>query len=231
MVAIRKNVRDDLTARLNRGFLTPHAFEVAFNSPNGWVVQFTLKDNREFRCIIEQPQAKTNPTVSWKVTVCPGVYFIDAEATLCNDFPSAINQIVPWLDRIMQEHMVAASTDPEAISRMRQNLEETADALPEPDQPFSADELKKWTARFDEVVQRVESVEKDHKLQHSKVEQLRQQLEALKAQGSTLPKKSWLKSAGYRVLELLGSGSDEAIKSLASGTIKMLLGNDNGPDK
>jgi hypothetical protein len=85
--------------------------------------------------------------------------------------------------------------------------------------------------RRSEVVQRLESVEKEHKIQHAKVEQLKKQLESLKGQGTSLPKKSWLKSAGYRVLDLLSLGSQESIKALASGTIKMLLGNNDSSDK
>lgn len=226
MVSIRKTVMDDIKARLNRGFLTPGAFHIVFNNQNGEVIRLTLKEKPEFYFVMEQPNSENNSQGFWKTSFSPGVYFMEAEATNHNYFPQSVEQIAPWLDRVMQELMVAAGTDSETLEQMRRNLEETAENLPDPEQPFSDEELAQWSARFDAVAQRLESVENELKIQHSKIEEFKNRLNSLKEQGATLPRSTWVKAAGYQVLELLRFASHDAVKSLASGAIKLLLGHD-----
>lgn len=225
MNTLRAPVIERVLAMLDRGFLTRHSFEATFNSANGVIVSVKFRDNPALYFQIVSPNAEENQNALWVVRECPGVNFVEAEAMYAQNWDIALARLPPWLDRVIQDHFVSAPPD-EVIQRYRKNLDETADDLPEPDKPFTTEEHEEWKQKFDTIVERMSSLESAHKVQKAHIDKLKQQLEELDKQAPALPKRTWLKAAGHRVLDALATAGQETIKSIAEGTIRGLLTKD-----
>ena len=72
---LRAPVIERIVASMERGFLTPHSFEVVFNNPDGDVVSVRFRDNQNFYFKIVAPTTKNNNSTLWIVQECPGINF------------------------------------------------------------------------------------------------------------------------------------------------------------
>jgi hypothetical protein len=223
VLTLRNGAIQQILQQLDRAFLTRHAFDLTFNDPNGQIVQLTFRDHKDFTFTIQQPGTGENNTTQWRTVECPGRYFTSPEIYDHRDFPNAMGSIYAWVDRIIQDLASVKSKRSDNIEQMRRNLEETADALPNPTEPFTETELDAWSEKFDSLIQRLETLESEGQIQKGQVESLKHQLEELKKQGTSIPKRTWLKTAGHKVLDLLDTASKEVIKALAEGAVKALL--------
>jgi hypothetical protein len=225
MQVLRLGAIEELKRGLNRGFLTHHSFDVAVNGADGTLVAVKFKDHPEYTFALLHPKTEVNQSGSWRSVESPGRHFTSAETYDHPQFNQAFNAVYGWADRVNEEVVLGAKAhaDTALIDEMRRNVSETADNLPEPDKPFTAEELDDWSAQLKRLVGRLAELERQNEIQSGRVEQLSRELEQLKKQGATLPKRTWLKTAGNKVLDLLDSTSKAALKALAEGAVKALL--------
>lgn len=209
--------------QLDRAFLTRHSFDALFNGNSGEIVKLTFRDHQEFSLAICQPNSPSNNSSQWRTTECPGRHFTSPELYEHRDFPTAMGSIYAWVDRIVQDLASAKAGQNGSVEQMRRSLEQAADSLPDPGTPFTETELDEWSAKFEALLQRLEKLEAENQLQRGQVDNLRRQLDELKKHGTAVPKRTWLKTAGHKVLDLLETASKEAVKALAEGAVKALL--------
>jgi hypothetical protein len=222
---LRLGAIENLKRNLNRGVLTVHSFETAFNGDDGTLVSLRFKDRSEFAFTLFHPRTEVNASASWKSVESPGRHFVATETYEHRDFDQALGSVYSWVDRVGEELVLGAKAhaDTSMVDELRRNVEATADSLPDPDKPFSLEELEDWHAQFKRLMSRLSELERENEIQSGRVEQLGRELEQLKKQGTTMPKRTWLKTAGNKVLDLLDSTSKTALKSLAEGAVKAML--------
>lgn len=225
MLILRRGALEELRRGLNRGFLTSHSFDIGANAADGTLVRVVFKDRPDFTFSLLHPETEVNQSKSWRSVESPGRHFTTAETYEHAQFQQAFGSVYGWMDRVAEEVLLEAKAhnDTSLIDELRRNVEETADSLPEPDKPFTSQELEDWSQRLTSLLSRLSELELKSEIQNGRVEQLSRQLDELKKQGTTVPKRTWLKSAGNKILDLLDSTSKAVLKSLAEGAVKALL--------
>jgi predicted RNase H-like nuclease (RuvC/YqgF family) len=102
-------------------------------------------------------------------------------------------------------------------------LEDNADKLPNPDAPFDTDESNEWRKRLDGIVERMEKLEGENKIHKGKLQELKREIEELKGKLRVLPKRTWVRAAGNKILDFIESAAKEGMKTLAEVTVKGFL--------
>jgi len=231
MQMLRRGAMEEVRRNLNRGFLTSHSFTTHFNNEDGTLITVVYSDCPEFSFVLLHPQSATNPTVSWKTTESPGRHFTSAETYDHPRFDQAFNSVYGWADRVGEEIVLEAKTHAgtSMLEELRRNVAKTADNLYEPEKPFTEEELDSWMAQLQSLLSRMNELELKNEIQNGRVEQMSRELETLRKQGTKIPKRTWLKTAGNKILDLLDSTSKAALKTLAEGAVKAMLEYKPGP--
>lgn len=222
---LRLGAIDNLKRGLNRGMLTFHSYEALYNRPDGTLISLTFKDNPEFQFALQHPRSDVNSSTSWKTVESPSRHFVSTEVYEHRDFDQAFNAVYSWADRVGEELVLRAKTqsDTSIIDQWREQLERTLDDLPQPDEPFTPDELEDWAEKFKLVLARLAEIESHNEVQRSRIDQLSRELDQLKSHSPSAPKRTWLRTAGNKLFDLLDTGSKATIKALAEGAVKALL--------
>lgn len=226
MQTLRLGAMRELEKNLNRGFLTSHSFQMKFNDENGTLVEIVFSDRPTFSFALLHPRSATNDGSSWKTTESPGRHFISSESYDHPQFGQAFSAVYAWVDRIAEEILLEAAmkkTDSNLLDELRSRITQTADNLTDPDTPFTEEELDGWSAQLQRLLDRLKELEEQSEIQRGRVDQLSRELENLKKQGTTIPKRIWLKTAGNKILDLLDSASKATLNALAEGAVKALL--------
>lgn len=225
MHMLRAAAIEAILVQLNRGFLSPPLFETKFNDETGRVIHLTYRDapNMEFQIV--QPLSQVHSGNSWKTVETPGRYFTSQESYTFSDFNGALGAMHGWLDRVAEDVLLQARShgDTSQFVEFRRRIDEVADHLPEPEVPFSQAEAKEWLTRMDSMVEQLRKLEEDSEFQKGTVERLKNQLDTLLAHAPTIPKKTWLKTAANKVVDVFETGAKAGIKALAEGAAKAFL--------
>lgn len=225
MNVLRLGAIESIKRGLNRGMVTSHSFDTVFNGEDGTLISAKFKDRPDFTFVLMQPETQINSGAVWKTIESPGRHFITQQGYDHRDFDQALNAIYSWADRIVEELVLSAKAhnDTSLIDEMRHNVEATANGLSDPDKPFTEEELEDWSAQLTKLLARLTELERESEIQSGRVERLTRELEQLKKQGTTMPKRTWLRTAGNKVLDLLDTTSKATLKALAEGAVKALL--------
>lgn len=231
MSILREKTIQEIMIMLDNSIFTRQAFNASFNNDDGDIVRIEFRDIPEFKFTI----TSSGPN-KWRVFESPGDTFKDGESVVYEGFYSCTRNIEDWIGRVLEE-CTFSETGTEAIfEQMRKNLNKYSDNLPEPDKPFDEEDSIIWQQKLDDLVKIIESLQKGKKIQQDKldafidvVEELKQDVEKLKSKINTLPKRTWVKAAGNKILDsLVKLANTKAGKAIVEGTFKGFLGNGGG---
>ncbi|WP_304511613.1 hypothetical protein [Desulfobacula sp.] len=173
--------------------------------------------------MIIQPKKKE---LRWNTVECPGLYFTEQEKYDFTEYNQCKSRIQSWVTRIIEDLTISEGySDHDILAKLRETLEKNVDSLPEPNKPFTKGEAKDWGDKLDNILSEIEKLKDQNKIQQRDINILKTGFDNLKNQSQRLPKKTWIKAAGHKVLNLLGTVSETAIKALADATVKNLLSN------
>lgn len=222
---LRLGAIEEIRRNLNRGFLTSHSFELQCNLPDGTLVRVTYKDNTTWTFELLHPKSEANASGKWRTVESPGRHFSSQETYDHDQFNQGFGAVFGWVDRVNEEMVLAAKAHvgKTTLQDLREQVEAAANNLKEPEKPFTEDELEDWSAQLQRLVGRLSELERQSEIQSGRVEQLTRELESLKKQGTSIPKRTWLRTAGNKVLDLLDHTSKAGLKALAEGAMKALL--------
>jgi hypothetical protein len=222
---LRLGAIEELRRNLNRGLLTSHSFNLECNLADGTLVRVSYKDNPTWTFELLHPKSEVHAGAKWKTVESPGRYFVSQESYEHEQFNQAYSSVYGWVDRVNEEMLLAAKShmDKSTIQDLRIQVEAAANNLTEPDKPFTDEELEDWSAQLQKLVGRLTELERQSEIQSGRVEQLTRELENLKKQGTSMPKRTWLRTAGNKILDLLDHTSKAGLKALAEGAMKALL--------
>ena len=222
---LRLGAIEEIRRNLNRGFLTSHSFELECNHPDGTLVRVKYKDNTTWKFELIHPKSEANTGAKWRTVESPGRHFASQETYEHEQFNQAHSSVYGWVDRVNEEMVLAAKVhiDTTTLQDLRLQVEAAANNLTDPEKPFTEEELEDWSGQLQRLVGRLSELERQSDIQSGRVEQLIRELESLKKQGTSIPKRTWLRAAGNKVLDLLDHTSKAGLKSLAEGAMKALL--------
>jgi predicted nuclease with TOPRIM domain len=122
------------------------------------------------------------------------------------------------------------SEDLTQISHKEYRGDENVAKLTDPDEPFDNPERDRWREKIDEVLRQLEDnsekLKEESGTRQSEITDLRRELDELKATIERLPRATWMRAAGNRMLVFFDRFSrSEAGKALAETAVKGLIGN------
>jgi hypothetical protein len=225
MQELRLGAIENLKRGLTRGLFTSHSYESTFNNEDGTLVGLTFMDRSEFNFALIQPKTEINPSSYWKTVESPGRYFISTETYEYREFDQAFQAIYSWAERVGEEVVLGARAykDTSDIEEWRRKLEQSADGLEEPDKPFTLEEIEGWWSQLGKLIERLAEADSESRVQRVRLEHLKKELRRLKENGETVPKRTWLKSVGNKVLDFLDTASKDTITSVTEVAVKALL--------
>lgn len=220
MARIREVVIKEIFDELDRTLFTRHGFESSFNRKDGVVVHIVLKERPDFKFIVKE----TYSGGEWNTTESPGENFIDPESYRIRAFSDCKQRIRYWVQRIIEEFTVSENIASTIFENWRQDLNKTSEGLPNPDIPFDDSESQAWRKKLDKLVGQFEKLRKTDKIQQTELDVLRKEVEMLKESITSIPKKTWIRAAGNKILNILEKLSTKAGEAITEGVIKALLG-------
>lgn len=225
---LRQTTIAEILAGLDTTLFTKRGFHCEFNKPDGTLVRIVFKERPSFRIEIRQPGYKKDEfslsLQEWTTLECPGHSFSSEELYTWETYHECQSRISQWSTRLLDEILVHGSQQDDVLEVLRRNLEENADALPEPETPFQGEEALKWKQKLDEVIEHLSQLSAENESRQAEIGELQLELGKLKEQIDAVPKKTWLRAVGNRILTLAEGGASAAIKSLAEGAVKALIG-------
>jgi hypothetical protein len=221
---LRQGAIKQILKNLDQTMLDRHLFEADFNNDaTGEVLSFTFKQNPSFRFVIKQSDSQSD---SWRVIESPGDFLLSEQVSNLEDFSRCQGRIRPWVEKIIQE-LTSLDSNPD-INTYRENLEKLAQSLPNPDKPFSVDEAAEWTKKFDDMVSGLEKVRENFGIQQQEINRLKSDLDNLKQNIHSLPKKTWLNTAGNKLLNVIETCVSSGVRIVIESVVKGYLGSGNG---
>ena len=223
MAFIRDSVIKDFINDLDRTLFTRHGFTYTFNTPDGDIVNIVFKENPNFKFLIKD----RNYSNDWVTEESPGVNFMDGESYRFTDFEKAKQRIRFWVQRIIEEITVDEKKAKTVLESWRSNLSTFSDNMSDPEKPFSENESQQWVERLDDLITKFESLNENDRLQKKELDSLKKEVEALKQNLSKLPKSTWMRAAGNKIINVLESVTTKAGEAIAEGAVKGLIGGGN----
>lgn len=222
---LRLGAVEEIRRNLNRGFLTSHSFDLDCNLPDGTLVRVTYRDNRAWTFHLLHPKSEVNDGTKWRTVEAPGRHFSSKETYDHEQFNQGYGAVFGWVDRVNEEMLLSAKAHvgKTTLQDLREQVETAANNLPNPETPFTEEELEDWSTQLQRLLGRLSELERQSEIHSGRVDQLSRELDALKKQGTSVPRRTWLRTAGNKVLDLLDHTSKAGLKSLAEGAMKALL--------
>lgn len=220
MPKLNKDTIDSIRKDLNRLFLSASSFNIILGEKEE-VLKIIFKENPEFYFIVNVP--KDSRLGRWESIECPGDVFRNPEKYQMTSFMECRKRIPAWVDRIISEITVTPEEQGSVVEALRRNLEQNADSLPNPEVPFVNEEAQQWQEKLDTMIAKMAKLEEENKIQKGGLKELKRDIELLKEKITVLPKRTWLRAAGNKILDYIESFAKEGIKALAEGAVKGFL--------
>jgi hypothetical protein len=219
MAKLRPVTIHEILNQLDKTVFTRYAFESLFNDDQGrYIVSITYKDHHAYHFKIVEASSKR-----WQMIKAPGRLFADPETTYHPDFSDYDSELTDWLARLLEEVTFDSGKSSSFIELMRSNLEKAADSLPNPNQPFNEAEATAWSKKLDDVLAKFAEMQKRDEIQQTELFKLRQEVEEIRELIRKVPKRTWIKSLGNRVLSVAEQIITKAGTEVAQEQIKKLV--------
>ncbi len=221
MKRLRQATIKQIVSLLDNSLFTRHAFEYHFNNDNGDIINIIYKDKPDYFFKIRQ----NKPGNNFIVTECPGITFTDAETISMPQFSQTQGRIIGWLQRIVEDLAIHTHSEHANFDALRKSINKTADELDEPEKPFSESEAKEWEDKLDKLIEKFERLKDENQIQQAELNTLRREVDNLKSQVNSVPKKVWVKAAGNKIINVFEKiANSKAGQKAIETTVKILLG-------
>jgi hypothetical protein len=219
MSSIRDLIIKDFVNDLDRPLFTRHGFTCSFNREDGYIVLIVFKENPKFKFTIKDK----NYSGYWITEEAPGINFLDGESYQFNEFDKAKGRLRFWVQRIIEEITIDEKKTKTMLETWRKDLTSFSDGMTEPDKPFDEKESQQWVERLDDLVVKFSDLSENDELQKQELDSLKKEVESLKANLSKLPKSTWMKAAGNKIINIMENLTTKAGEAIAEGVVKGLI--------
>lgn len=218
-MALRRAAQDAVLGALDATIFSRYAFEATFNQEDGALIRLVYKDRDGFAFkAFYEPDDDESP---WVITEAPGQHLMEPSTSRCDSFEECLSKIEAWIGRIFEE--LAESSPSEAVGALRDAFERRLDEISEPDAPFSAGEAEQWSDRLDQMADQIEKLHEEQNIQKQDLWALRREFDRLKAAGTTMPKKAWLRAVGSKLFDYVDKKADLALKTAIEAAVKQTM--------
>ncbi|MDP2983323.1 MAG: hypothetical protein Q8O92_08340 [Candidatus Latescibacter sp.] len=216
---LREQTKKSILDILDESIFTRDGFNCHFNEGD-LILSINFNDNDQFNFQIRQDIFNSKWTVSEK----PGDTFYSDEAKSYDTFEKALDRINTWIEHILEELSLSSAENRDNFGILRDRINEQAETLPDPDQPFNKAEAVVWERRLDNLVKQFEQLQKEQKVSQLQVYKLQSEVQKLKEQITNIPKRTWVKSAGLRVLRIIETVAASEGHELIDKAVRGLIG-------
>lgn len=220
MSSIRDLIIKDIFNDLDRSLFTRHGFDCSFNREDGYIVHIVFRDIPIFKFTIKDKNYSGN----WITEEAPGINFLEGESYQFNEFDKAKGRLRFWIQRIIEEISIDDNKNKTVLENWRKNLNSFTDGMTEPDKPFDEKESQQWVERLDDLLVKFSDLSENDKLQKQELDSLKKEVEYLKANLTKLPKSTWIKAAGNKIINIMEKVTTKAGEAIAEGVVKGLIG-------
>lgn len=215
MLTLNSGALKRIKATLDNSLFSSQMFDISRNQGQS-VIEIVYLPEPAFRFKAEEVTGRLQSTE------CPGTIFVEPEDYTLNRPNELEGRIQQWVRRIEEEVQVQ-DNGRSAIDVFRKQIEDTANKIDSPEKPFTADEAREWTQHFNEMTEKLRTMSDEIKINQSDIQQLKSQLKRMQQVATKMPRSTWLKSTGYKIVQWADSKFDRAIDKSVETGVKTLL--------
>ncbi len=240
MAKLKQVVIEEIFHRLDGKLFSIPDFDVQFPDDSNIFVEITFRhDPKYFFIVLEEyePQNGMAALVGHldkkkkpHTKEAPGD-FKALEWHVHADFDEALARISVWCKNLSGE--IRAKTPAfKELEALRAQFEEKFSAeIPDPDNPFTTDELASLAEKFEQLESKLKSLEEQHQITKQELETALADIKSIKDNAANLPKGMWAKLTKNRMVTLVSRilSSKEGRTFMLEAAEKLLLGNNPRP--
>jgi hypothetical protein len=208
---ITKNCLSQLYEKLDESCFTINGFRV--NTPDKGDVMFEILflDNREYVFSFLNPQHAS----SYKISYCPGRIHYKVSSNI-ESFERCLEEMDSWFANIKNE-IIASHPLYNEFEMLKTRLNEfIEERYTKADETFSTAEINELKSMLDNLTCQFQELQEKNAMTEKELEIVKQTVDELKKNVDFFPKKTWFRSAGNKLLQLVA-------KTHGSGTGQKLL--------
>ena len=220
MAVLKNSTREKILQSLDHCILSRYAFNVLFDEEDSR--ELVRIEYGDYPAYFLEVSLAAFVTTKYRTTAVPGSQLLDQDQLLFDDLDEVVHYIPLWLERVVDEVQVQSSVG--RFSRLRQEFEKQLESLPAPDAACTEAEAEAWSARIERLFDRVDQLHDEQQVSRAEISQLREELDRLKGNLTSMPKRTVLRAAGMRVFEYMDKKLNLAMTTAIETTTKQLLG-------
>lgn len=221
-MSLRRATIDKILLALDKTIFTRHLFNYSFNHDDGTLVRIIYSENNNFQFVASYDLDEMGENKIWNTQEAPGTDFINLEYFFYDNLDALLMGISNWVNRILEEEDLGTHVL-EHIERIREKIIEDANNIPDPEKPFEGKEAQEYKNKLDILYEEIENMNDQHKLTWTELEKIRKGIDSLKQQIEGMPRKTWLKAAGNKILDTVASISGKVTVEVLTKTIMNAL--------
>lgn len=232
MKRIRRQTQKEIFEKLDETEFTQYNFDVNFMDEGDTIIEVFFKPNPNYYFKINEGKSYNNRFITKSL---PGEFFLKEETNEFNGFESAMSFIKTWSRRILEdlrEENPLIDSAFQEIEKIRQEFEKSlSDLNISSDEFFDEDEMSSMQKKLEKLYEEFDKLKEKNKITEKELEKVKEELISINSSIESLPKVTWYRAAGNRVLNIFDrlSKSKEVQKALVN-TTKALITGETTPD-
>jgi len=220
MGKLRKTFQREVIDALDKTIFTSDDFEVAFGDTNQqqWLVYIKFKYDKSYVYAIDKG------TTGYQILRKPG-NLEEEERYKVADLDVALRGLISWCKEVRNE-LKASQPIYSELDSLRATIEEHLNCDKTSDE-FSVEEIFNLKQKFDDLLLRVETLEKDKLITEAQLEEFKYGVDQVKEDLEYYSKPTWLNTATNKLVKIvMGIGKSKEGRALISDGARKLLGLD-----
>lgn len=234
---LRDSTKKEIIDALDSSLIGKFGFDIkfpdeskkSFYAGNDFVATYIGDDEYYFKISQKyNPDLKKN---GYNLSFAPGLYLKDSETVFVEEFADTLKQLKLWLNRLttdIKDKSPLINKVYEEINRIEEEFEQKLnEKFDNTDKSyFNIDEVSQMKERIDVLFSQFEKLKEEHNIKDNELKTIKQELEKIKTTLPILPKTTWYKSSGKKIIALIGKYiNPDTVKSIATEVVKGFLNN------
>jgi len=229
MALVRPATKARIQSILDESFFTSHGFSVDYENIDSYstvILKIIFKADEDYYFKITDVKSNVTIDTDFCTTEAPGVHLVEEDEFYRNSFDDCLLAISKWIERIVEDYG-KASTINEQLENLRASFEDhLRDSTEDLNENFSESEYEELKIKLDGLAKQLETLQSQLEINDSELEEMKEEIQKLKENIKKYPKGVWYRSAGNKVLSMIGHFivSDTGRELIGKGISTLFLG-------
>ncbi|WP_268124950.1 hypothetical protein [Roseivirga pacifica] len=231
---IRETTKSEIESLLDNSVFTKYAFNIEYNNSEQAIfkVVFTSTPVYSFEVTYSPQMSRSyvgKKDLVYHVKCSPGKYFNEVSIVEFKTFEEVLSHIGIWTTRIfneLREGKVSLSHFQNTIDELKRDFEERIRNNEGNDKGeyFSGEQVDEYKNKLDDILAKMRELKGELELNKSELEKVKLEFDKLKECIEILPRETWLRSAGNKMIDLMTSFAKSEIgQKMISSSVKGFL--------